>query len=178
MKFRILESSMSYLAITLFTRIKMRVKGNRRIRLRLLEHLMEAPAVRAPLGIFLEILICDAEEILQLGETVMGTKFWCRDRGNSFRINRMVRSILRQCQIHRQFSNAGQSNSRMHIQRVKTCIQHTVLTSEELNHLEMTELPDLPAWRYLLMEVYIFRVLRVTQLCAFLFCMPTDSSSY
>lgn len=53
----------------------MRVKGNRRIRLRLLEHLMEAPAVRAPLGIFLEILICDAEEILQLGETVMGTKF-------------------------------------------------------------------------------------------------------
>lgn len=75
MKFRMLELSMSYLAITLFTRIKMRVKGNRRIGLRLLEHLMEAPAVRAPLGIFLEILICDAEEILQLGETVMGTKF-------------------------------------------------------------------------------------------------------
>lgn len=121
MKFRMLELSMSYLAITLFTRIKMRVKGNRRIRLRLLEHLMEAPAVRAPLGIFLEILICDAEEILQLGETVMGTKFWCRDRGNSFRINRMVRSILQRCQIHLQFSNGGQINSCMHIQqRVKT----------------------------------------------------------
>ena len=166
MKLWMLESSLFYLAITFFTRIKMWVEGNGRIGLGLLEHLMEAPAIRAPFGIFLEILICNAEKILQLGETIMNTKFWCRDRANSSTINRMVRSILQQCQIHCQFSNAGQINSCMHTQqRVKTCIQQMILTSEEFNHLEMAGLPDLPTWRHLLMEVYIFRVLRVRQLC-------------
>jgi len=166
MKLWMLESSLFYLAITFFTRIKMWVEGNGRIGLGLLEHLMEAPAIRAPFGIFLEILICNAEKILQLGETIMNTKFWCRDRANSSTINRMVRSILQQCQIHCEFSNAGQINSCMHTQqRVKTCIQQMILTSEEFNHLEMAGLPDLPTWRHLLMEVYIFRVLRVRQLC-------------
>jgi hypothetical protein len=106
----------------------------------------------------------------------MNTKFWCRDRANSFTINQMVRSILQQCQIHCQLSNPGQINSCMHTQRVKTCIQHMILTSEEFNHLEMTGLPDLPTWRHLLMEVYIFRVLRVRQCnCAFLFYIPTEA---
>ena len=153
MKLWMLESSLFYLAITFFTRIKMWVEGNGRIGLGLLEHLMEAPAIRAPFGIFLEILICNAEKILQLGETIMNTKFWCRDRANSSTINRMVRSILQQCQIHCQFSNAGQINSCMHTQqRVKTCIQQMILTSEEFNHLEMAGLPDLPTWRHLLMD--------------------------
>lgn len=35
---------------------------------------MEASAVRAPFSIFLEILICNAEKILQLSETITSTE--------------------------------------------------------------------------------------------------------
>ena len=95
-----------YLAITFFTRIKMWVEGNRWIRLGLLKHLMEASAVRAPFSIFMEILISNAEKILQLSKTIMSTKPWSRGCVCSFMINWLGCSILQQCQINCQLPNA------------------------------------------------------------------------
>ena len=170
MKLWMLESSLFYLTITFFTRIKMWVEGNGRIGLGLLEHLMEAPAIRAPFGIFLEILICNAEKTLQLGETIMSTKFWCRDRANSSTINRMVRSILQQCQIHCEFSNAGQINSCMHTQQrvKKTCNNRWYLppknsTISKWQGFQIFLPEDTCSWKYISSEFWEW------DNCAFLF---------
>lgn len=61
---------------------------------------MEAPAVRAPLGIFLKLLIGTAEKVLQLGEATMTAEVGDGGRALLLMSDPLGCRLLQKCQVH------------------------------------------------------------------------------